>query len=118
MAAVGEALDDLLDGLGDALRLGRHRSGDARILLLNDPDDLPRTGAVDVEARLEAVLAHGAQDIIGNTVIPSVCEGPGWVGGSGRCRHCVEPPPTRSLDYARDDEFLPCRPSCRRSPSP
>jgi len=60
-----QPLDDLINRMHDAVGLGRDGDSDARILLLDEAHNLTRAGAIDVEAGLEAILAHGAHDIIG-----------------------------------------------------
>lgn len=65
---MAEALGDLIDGVGDPLGLPGDRAGNERVLLLNDPNDLDRRPEVDVEARIEPVLAHGREDIIARMV--------------------------------------------------
>jgi hypothetical protein len=62
---VHEPLDDLIDGVSNAVGFRGHGDGHARILLLDEANDLTRAGAIDVEAGLEAILAHGVHDIIG-----------------------------------------------------
>src|SRR6185369_8855369 len=62
--AVREPVDDLIDGVGDLFRLGGNRIGDEPVLLLDEPDDLDRRSLVDVDARVEAILTHGSNDII------------------------------------------------------
>src|SRR5258708_38756543 len=59
MPSMGETFGDLFDGVGDSIGFRRHGSDHACVFLLDQPDDLSRAGTIDVEAGLEAVLAHG-----------------------------------------------------------